>query len=174
MNDIQVLDIVINFWFIFNISGILFIFRIYYIIVVVGDKFIVYSGGYSGFDFVGDRQVYCFDVKIFSWFIFLIKGDFLKFRYGYVMVVVGNRLFIYGGMVGFVFYDDFYFMDFDKMSWFNIRRKKVILLVRVVYSGVVVGKDIYIFGGMSREGVLDDLYKCDTCKCKNVFFVEFN
>lgn len=90
------------------------------------------------------------------------------------MVVVGNRLFIYGGMVGFVFYDDFYFMDFDKMSWFNIRRKKVILLVRVVYSGVVVGKDIYIFGGMSREGVLDDLYKCDTCKCKNVFFVKIN
>lgn len=43
------------------------------------------------------------------------------------MVVVGNRLFIYGGMVGLVFYDDFYFMDLDKMFWFNIRRKKVIL-----------------------------------------------
>lgn len=123
---------------------------------------------------MGDRQVHCFDVKTSSWSILPIKGDSPKPRHGHVMVAVGNRLFIHGGMAGSAFYDDFHLMDLDKMSWSNIRRKKATPSARAAHSGVAVGKDIYIFGGMSREGALDDLYKCDTCKCKNVFLVKSN
>lgn len=162
MNDIQVLDTATNSWSTPNISGTPPTPRTYHTTAVVGDKFIVYSGGHSGPDPVGDRQVHCFDVKTSSWSILPIKGDSPKPRHGHVMVAVGNRLFIHGGMAGSAFYDDFHLMDLDKMSWSNIRRKKVTPSARAAHSGVAVGKDIYIFGGMSREGALDDLYKCDT------------
>lgn len=164
MNDIQVLDTATNSWSTPNITGTLPTPRTYHTTAVVGDKFIVYSGGHSGPDPVGDRQVHCFDVKTSAWSILPVKGDSPKPRHGHVMVAVGNRLFIHGGMAGSAFYDDFHLMDLDKMSWSNIRRKKVTPQARAAHSGVAVGKDIYIFGGMSREGALDDLYKCDTSK----------
>ncbi|KAK3088282.1 hypothetical protein FSP39_017081 [Pinctada imbricata] len=162
MNDIQVLDTNSNSWSSPTITGSPPSPRTFHGCAVVGDKFIVYSGGNSGPDPVGDRQVHCLDITTLAWSILPIKGDSPKPRHGHIMVAVGNRLYIHGGMAGSAFYDDLHIMDLDKNSWSNVRKKKVYPSARAAHSGASLGTNIYIFGGMNREGALDDMYKFDT------------
>ncbi|XP_069120568.1 rab9 effector protein with kelch motifs-like [Argopecten irradians] len=162
MNDIQVLDTSTNSWSTPPITGKPPSPRTFHTTAVVGDRFIVYSGGHSGPDPVGDRQVHCFDSKSGSWSILHVQGDSPKPRHGHVMVGIGNRLFIHGGMAGASFYDDLHILDLNKRCWSNARKKKVFPSARAAHSGMAYETDLYIFGGMNREGALDDLHRLDT------------
>ncbi|KAL3871702.1 hypothetical protein ACJMK2_039685 [Sinanodonta woodiana] len=161
MNDLQVLDTTTNSWRSLNVSGTPPSERTFHTSACIGDKFFVYSGGHCGPDPVGDREVYCFDATVSAWTKLAIKGDSPKPRHGHVMVAIGNRIFIHGGMSGPNFYGDLHILNVANNTWHDVKKKKVFPSARAGHSGVGVGNNMYIFGGMNRDGALDDLYKLD-------------
>ena len=130
--------------------------------VCVGDQFIVYTGGQQMADPVIDRQVHSFDSKTNTWSSLNIKGDSPKPRLGHVMVAIGNKVYVHGGMAGTTFYSDLHVLDLDKKSWTNVKQKKNYPVARTAHGAVAMGTNLYVFGGMSRDGALDDLYRLDT------------
>lgn len=72
--------------------------RTYHCTAAAGDKFYVYSGGHTMSDPVGDRQVHCFDAVVQSWSTLTTRGNSPKPRHGHAMTVVGDKLYVHGGM----------------------------------------------------------------------------
>ena len=165
MNDVQRLDVVTHAWTTVSVSGTPPPPRTYHTVPVRGDRLVVYSGGHSGSDPVGDRQVHCFDAQSESWAVVSVRGDSPKPRHGHVMVAVGDRVFVHGGMAGATFYDDLHVLDLAKSAWVNVKRRKVYPSARAGHGSLVCGTDLYIFGGMNKDGALDDTYKLDTGEC---------
>ena len=163
-NDVQMLDIDTKTWSTVTPRGTSKApsARTYHTTACAGDKFIVYSGGQSGSDPVGDRQVHCFDSQNQTWTMLNVRGNPPKPRHGHLQLVVGNKLYFHGGMSGTTFYDDLHVLDLDKNSWSGVKSKKVFPCARAAHGGFVCGSDIYVFGGMNRDGALDDMYKLDT------------
>ena len=164
MNDVQILDTETHTWSSVTAKGKPPSERTYHTnSAVVGDKFIVYSGGHCGADPVGDRQVHAFDAKTHSWEVLSVRGDSPKPRHGHVVVAVGNKVYVHGGMSGQNFYHDMHVLNIDKMTWSDVKRsKKVFPSARAGHGGIAIGTNIYIFGGMNRDGAIDELYKFDT------------
>jgi len=115
---------------------------------------------------VGDRQTYTFDASSHTWATLnALQGDTPKPRLGHLMVAVGKRMFLHGGMSGSTFYDDLHILDLSRGAcgaWVSLRQKKGQPSARAGHGGFVSGTDVYVYGGMNRDGALDDLYKLDT------------
>ena len=165
-SDVQVYDSVARTWSVVTPDGIGPSPRTYHNATACGDRFVVYSGGQSAADPVGDRQVYCYDATSNIWSTLNIRGDSPKPRQGHLVVSVGNRIIIHGGMSGPTFYDDLHILDLGKSCWTKVKQKRGFPSARAAHSGVVLGTDLYIFGGMNRDGALDDLYRLDTGLCE--------
>ncbi|KAK6194812.1 hypothetical protein SNE40_000361 [Patella caerulea] len=162
LNDIQVLDITTNNWSNLTVQGTPPSPRTHHTTAVVGNKMVVYSGGHSGADPVGDRKIHVFDVSTSTWSQPSIKGDPPKPRHGHVMVSLGNKIYVHGGMATATFYDDLHVLDLAKESWTSIKKKKSSPSARAAHGGAVHGTNLYIFGGMNKDGALDDMHKLDT------------
>lgn len=162
MNDIQVFDTGSNTWGSVACTGNPPTPRIFHNGPCIGNQLIVYSGGDKGTDPVGDRQVYSFDALTNTWTTVRMSGTPPKPRLGHLMVAVGDKVFIHGGMSGTTFYSDLHILDLEKSTWTAVKQKKDQPPPRTGHSGFVSGSDIYIFGGMNRDGALDDFYKLDT------------
>ncbi len=161
-NDIQALDLSTLTWqAVMPSSGTAPTSRTYHH-AVMADDLVVYSGGQSGSDPVGDRQVHCFHPRTESWNTLNVRGDAPKPRHGHLVAAVGNKILVHGGMAGPTFYDDLHVLDLDRNVWQKVKQKKGNPCARAAHGGVVVGTDLYIFGGMNRDGALDDAYRLDT------------
>jgi N-acetylneuraminic acid mutarotase len=162
MNDIQVLDTDTNVWTTLNPAGTAPAPRTHHTTACVGDKLIVYSGGHTGADPVGDRQVHCFDAAREEWTVVAVRGDPPKPRHGHAMAAVGSKVLVHGGMAGATFYDDLHVLDLDRQAWSAVKKKRAFPCARAAHAMMAVGSDVYVFGGMNRQGALDDLHKLDT------------
>lgn len=162
MNDVQVLDTERNVWNTLTVGGTPPCPRTFHTSAVVGDKFIVFSGGQSMADPVGDRQVHCFNAADDTWSVLNVKGDAPKSRHGHVMVSVENKVYVHGGMAGTNFFNDLHCLDLDKNLWSHVRGKRVYPSARAGHGGVASGSRFYIFGGMNRDGALHDTFIFDT------------
>ena len=110
-NDIQEFDIEAQKWNTITPAGTPPSARTYHVTACVGDRFVVYSGGQSGSDPVGDRQVHVFDAVNNSWEMMTVRGDPPKPRHGHVVVSGGDKVYVHGGMSGTTFYDDLHILD---------------------------------------------------------------
>ena len=164
MNDIQVLDTATQTWSTLAPSGTPPGPRTHHTTASAGDKLIIYSGGHTGADPVGDRQVHCYDASSNAWSTLTVRGDSPKPRHGHAMAAVGHKVFLHGGMAGSTFYDDLHVLDLDKNTWVSVKKKRTFPCARAAHGMMANGTDIYVFGGMNREGALDDLHKLDTSK----------
>ena len=164
MNDVQVLDTAAGSWSTLtpSASGAAPSPRTHHTTAAVGDKLIVYSGGHTGADPVGDRQVHCFDASTEAWSVLTVRGDSPKPRHGHAMAAVGVKVFLHGGMAGSTFYDDLHVLDLERNTWVSVKRKRTSPCARAAHAMVACGSDVFVFGGMNREGALDDLHKLDT------------
>nr|KAF6486887.1 Rab9 effector protein with kelch motifs [Rousettus aegyptiacus] len=80
-------------------------------------------------------------------------------RHGHVMVAVGTKLFIHGGLAGDKFYDDLYYIDISDMKWQKLSPSGTAPTGCAAHSAVAVGKHLYVFGGMTPTGALDTMYQ---------------
>ncbi|NXL56507.1 RABEK protein, partial [Chordeiles acutipennis] len=130
----------------------------------VADRLYVFGGGDKGAEPVQDQQLHVFDTATLSWSQPDTQGDPPSPRHGHVVVAVGTKLFIHGGLAGDVFYDDLFYIDTNDMRWVKVPATGDIPGGRASHSAAVFKEHLYIFGGIGPGGALDTAYKYHTEK----------
>ncbi|KAG9353907.1 hypothetical protein JZ751_012031 [Albula glossodonta] len=128
----------------------------------VGDRLFVFSGGDTGATPVSDPQLHIFDTVSLKWLQPETQGKPPSARHGHVVVAVGSKLYIHGGLAGEKFHNDLYCLDTTSLKWERIRAKGDIPAGMAAHSVVSLGKSIYIFGGMTPDGASNSMYSFHT------------
>ncbi|XP_058861580.1 rab9 effector protein with kelch motifs-like isoform X2 [Acipenser ruthenus] len=84
-------------------------------------------------------------------------------RHGHVIVAVGLKLYIHGGLAGDKFYSDLYCINTTDLKWERVMKGGAPAGC-AAHSAVSLGKLIYISGGMDASGALNTMYKYHTEK----------
>ncbi|XP_007907715.2 rab9 effector protein with kelch motifs isoform X1 [Callorhinchus milii] len=125
----------------------------------IGDCLYVFGGGDKGAEPVQDTQLHVFDTTSLSWSQPSTEGKSPTPRHGHVMVAVGSKLFVHGGLAGVKFLNDMYSLNTVTMKWEKLKVKGDVPAGCAAHSSVSLGKYIYIFGGMDTTGALNSMYK---------------
>ncbi|KAM3874501.1 rab9 effector protein with kelch motifs [Diretmus argenteus] len=130
----------------------------------VGDRLYVFSGGEAGAAPVSDPTLHVFDVVSSSWSRPETQGKHPPARHGHIIVAVGSRIYIHGGMAGDKLDSDVYMLDTGSMKWEKVQAKGDIPPGVASHSAVVLGRNIFIFGGMTAEGASNSMHRFNTAK----------
>ncbi|KAG8447645.1 hypothetical protein GDO86_014959 [Hymenochirus boettgeri] len=128
----------------------------------VGDKLYVFGGGEKGTEPVLDTNLHVYDAATLTWSQPETSGDPPQARHGHVIVAVGSKLFVHGGMSGTTFFSDMYCINTDTMKWEHVEAKGDLPPACAAHSSAAWKSYIYIFGGMTNAGAIDSLYRFDT------------
>ncbi|KAL4609421.1 rab9 effector protein with kelch motifs isoform X1 [Arapaima gigas] len=139
----------------------------------VGERLFVFSGGGAGAAPVTDLQLHVFDAVSMSWSQPAVHGKPPSSRHGHVVVAVGPKLYMHGGLVGDKFHSDMFCLDTTTMTWEQVRGKGDIPPGVAAHSALAVGKNIYIFGGMTAEGAVNSMYRYQTADRERWILVKF-
>ncbi|KAG2469679.1 RABEK protein, partial [Polypterus senegalus] len=162
-NCLQSLDLEAGRWKSVKVSGVPPSARTYHTCSAsIGDRLYVFSGGDVGAEPVQDVQLHAFDAVTSTWSQVNTQGKPPSPRHGHVVVAVGAKLFIHGGLSGDRFYNDMYSINTDHMKWEKVKAKGDIPIGCAAHSAVSQGKFIYVFGGLSADGALNSMYKFHT------------
>ncbi|KAG7232401.1 hypothetical protein INR49_008890 [Caranx melampygus] len=132
----------------------------------LGDRMYVFSGGEAGATPVSDQKLHVFDAVTSTWSQPETQGRHPPARHGHIIVAVGSKIYIHGGMAGDKFHNDIYSLDTGSMKWETVRAKGDIPPGVAAHSAVVLGKNIYIFGGMTADGASNSMYRFNTDKSR--------
>ncbi|XP_028664971.2 rab9 effector protein with kelch motifs [Erpetoichthys calabaricus] len=164
-NCLQSLDLEAGRWKSVKVSGVPPSARTYHTFSAsIGDRLYVFSGGDVGAEPVQDVQLHAFDTVTSTWSQVNTQGKPPSPRHGHVVVAVGAKLFIHGGLSGDRFYNDMYSINTDHMKWEKVKAKGDIPIGCAAHSAASLGKFIYVFGGLSADGALNSMYKFHTDK----------
>uniref|UniRef100_A0A3P8TBR6 Rab9 effector protein with kelch motifs n=1 Tax=Amphiprion percula TaxID=161767 RepID=A0A3P8TBR6_AMPPE len=130
------------------------------------DKLYVFSGGEAGAAPVSDPKLHVFDTVSSTWSQPETQGRQPPARHGHIIVAVGLKIYIHGGMAGDKFHSDMYSFDSRSMKWEKVQAKGDIPPGVAAHSAVVLGKNIYIFGGMTAVGATNCMYRFNTDKSR--------
>ncbi|XP_058843122.1 rab9 effector protein with kelch motifs isoform X2 [Acipenser ruthenus] len=130
----------------------------------IGDKLYVFGGGDTGAQPVDDAKLHVFDAATLTWSQPDTQGKAPSPRHGHVIVAVGHKLYIHGGLAGDKFYSDLYCINTTDLKWERVKVKGGAPAGCAAHSAVSLGKFIYISGGMDASGALNTMYKYHTEK----------
>ncbi|XP_050782179.1 rab9 effector protein with kelch motifs isoform X2 [Gopherus flavomarginatus] len=125
----------------------------------IGDQLYVLGGGDKGAEPIKDPQLHVFDTATLTWSQPEAHGNPPSPRHGHVVVAVGTKLFIHGGLSGDKFYNDLFCIDTIDMRWEKLPAVGDVPGGRAAHSAAAFGDHLYIFGGMDPTGALDTMYK---------------
>jgi serine/threonine protein kinase/ankyrin repeat protein len=83
-------------------------------------------------------------------------------RSSHSSVVVGRRLFLFGGQRNSNWFNDMYILDLDKYEWTKVPDSENAPTPRSEHAATAVDDKIWIFGGFDGSNRLNDLYTFDT------------
>uniref|UniRef100_H3DN27 Rab9 effector protein with kelch motifs n=1 Tax=Tetraodon nigroviridis TaxID=99883 RepID=H3DN27_TETNG len=132
----------------------------------LGDRLYVFSGGEAGASPVSDSKLHVLDTATSTWSQPETAGKRPPPRHGHIIVAVGPKIYIHGGMSGDKFYHDMYSLDTRNMMWEKVRTKGDIPLGVAAHSAAAMGKNIYTFGGMTADGATNAMYRFNTEQCR--------
>ncbi|NXF86176.1 RABEK protein, partial [Eubucco bourcierii] len=162
---VQVLDLEIGTWESPEVSGVQPLPRTFHTSsAAIGDCLYVFGGGDKGAEPVKDQQLHVFNAGALTWSQPDTHGEPPSPRHGHVVVAIGTKLFIHGGLAGDTFYNDLFCIDINDMKWVKIPATGDIPGARASHSSAVFKDHLYIFGGIGPEGTLDTTYKYHTEK----------
>ncbi|XP_066294007.1 rab9 effector protein with kelch motifs-like [Branchiostoma lanceolatum] len=162
LNNIQVLDTETGTWTTADVQGTPPSPRTCHYTPHRGDRLYVWGGGKTGAEPTEDRKLHVFDAATLTWSQPQLEGKPPKPRHGHVMVAVGNKLYVHGGMSGVTFYDDLYVLNMDTKKWKRLKPKGPVPSARAAHTAVVHGTQVYMFGGMNQDGAMDSMHVLNT------------
>ncbi|XP_022053645.1 rab9 effector protein with kelch motifs [Acanthochromis polyacanthus] len=130
------------------------------------DKLYVFSGGEAGAAPVSDPKLHVFDTVSSTWSQPETQGRQPPARHGHIIVAVGLKIYIHGGMAADKFHSDMYSFDSRSTKWDKVQAKGDIPPGVAAHSAVVLGKNIYVFGGMTADGASNSMYRFNTDKSR--------
>ncbi|KAM9820663.1 rab9 effector protein with kelch motifs [Neosynchiropus ocellatus] len=125
----------------------------------LGDKLYVFAGGEEGASPVADEKLHVFDTVSSTWSQPQTQGRPPPARHGHIIVAVGSKIYIHGGVAGDRFYNDMYTLDTVGMQWEKVNAKGDLPPAMAAHSSVALGNCIYIFGGMTSDGASNSMFK---------------
>uniref|UniRef100_A0A8B9CZP0 Rab9 effector protein with kelch motifs n=1 Tax=Anser brachyrhynchus TaxID=132585 RepID=A0A8B9CZP0_9AVES len=125
----------------------------------IGDRLYVFGGGDKGAEPVRDQQLHVFDTATCTWSQPDTRGDPPSPRHGHVVVAVGTKLLVHGGLAGDVFYDDLFCIDTNDLTWVKIPASGDVPGGRASHASAVFRDHLYIFGGIGPAGTLNTTHK---------------
>ncbi|NWH67777.1 RABEK protein, partial [Geococcyx californianus] len=160
---VQVLDPEIGTWESPEVSGIQPLPRTFHTSsAAIGECLYVFGGGDKGAEPVADQRLHVFDTATLTWSQPDTHGDPPSPRHGHILVAIGTKLFIHGGLAGDVFYSDLFCIDINDMRWIKVPATGDIPGGRASHAAAAFKEHLYIFGGISAEGPLDSTYRYHT------------
>lgn len=128
---------------------------------------VVFGGGAAASAPVDDQNVYTLDQDALRWTCPPTAGRPPRPRQGHACAVVGNRLFVHGGMAGTDIFGDLHVLDLESYKWSSPQVSGDIPPPLAAHGCAVVGNMLYIFGGLSTDGLAtDQLYALNTVTLK--------
>ena len=98
-----------------------------------------------------------------SMFIFRCSGEVPAARYGHTAVLVGSRMFVWGGKSESTLLGDMYFLDLEKWAWVPVSSTTSGPPPRMNHASLLVGRKIVMHGGWDgAERCFNDLWVFDT------------
>ncbi|NWI63788.1 RABEK protein, partial [Todus mexicanus] len=128
----------------------------------IGHRLFVFGGGDRGAEPVKDQRLHVFDTATLTWSQPHTHGEPPAPRHGHIVVAVGTKLFVHGGLAGDVFYSDLFCIDTNDMRWVKIPASGDVPGGRASHSSAAFREHVYIFGGIGPAGTLDSTYKYHT------------
>ncbi|XP_072310171.1 rab9 effector protein with kelch motifs [Eucyclogobius newberryi] len=128
----------------------------------LGNRLFVFSGGESGTMPVSDSQLYIFDTVSLTWSQPETRGTAPPARHGHIILAVGSRIFIHGGMAGEKVFNDMFALDTESMTWEKMDTKGDIPPAVAAHSAVVLDRHIYVFGGLTTDGACNFMHRFNT------------
>uniref|UniRef100_A0A8C6T1Y7 Rab9 effector protein with kelch motifs n=1 Tax=Neogobius melanostomus TaxID=47308 RepID=A0A8C6T1Y7_9GOBI len=125
----------------------------------LGDRLFVFSGGEEGAMPVSDPKLHIFDTASLTWSQPETQGTTPPARHGHIIVAVGSKIFIHGGMAGEKFYNDMFTLDTGTMKWEKVQTSGEIPPGVAAHSAVVLNSNIYVFGGMTADGASNLMHR---------------
>ncbi|XP_069571314.1 rab9 effector protein with kelch motifs [Brachyistius frenatus] len=132
----------------------------------LGNRLYVFCGGEAGAAPVSDLQLHVFDTVSSTWTQPETQGRHPAARHGHIIVAVGSKIYIHGGMAGEKFHNDMYSLDSRSMKWEKVQAKGDIPAGVAAHSAVALGKNFYIFGGMTADGASNSTHRFNTNKSR--------
>ncbi|CAJ1070627.1 rab9 effector protein with kelch motifs isoform X2 [Xyrichtys novacula] len=130
----------------------------------LGDELYVFCGGEAGAAPVSDPALHVFDSVSSTWTQPETQGRQPSARHGHIIVAVGSKIYIHGGMAGDKLHNDMFALDTRIMKWKKVQAKGDIPQGVAAHSVVALGKNIYIFGGLTADGASNSMYQFNTDK----------
>ncbi|XP_005279472.2 rab9 effector protein with kelch motifs isoform X2 [Chrysemys picta bellii] len=117
-NCVQVLNLETGIWESPKVTGTQPLPRTFHTSsAAIGDRLYVLGGGDKGAEPVKDPQLHVFDTATLTWSQPEVHGNPPSPRHGHVVVAVGTKLFIHGGLSGDKFYNDLFCIDTKNRQW---------------------------------------------------------
>lgn len=162
LKDVQRWDIDKKQWNSIDVRGDEIDARTHHTSPVIQDKLLIFGGGHNGADPVEDDAVHVFDASTNTWTSPATEGKAPSPRQGHLMVAIGNKVYLHGGMAGNVFFDDLHVFDFESSTWTRADPLEGQPSARAAHGGIACDRRMIIFGGMNDTGALNDLFTLDT------------
>ena len=166
LNDVHILNLATNTWIKVKTNGESPSPRTMHSAGYDDSRLIVFGGGLQGANIVPDPRVHFLDITTHTWTSHLCGGSAPSPRQGHSMVVVGQKLFVFGGMGGSTFYGDLYILDLTQLTWSCPDTAGPPPLARASHGVACVGSRMYVFGGLglvaAQPRTLQDLHVLDT------------
>ncbi|XP_072026135.1 rab9 effector protein with kelch motifs-like [Amphiura filiformis] len=167
LNDVQMLNLASEKWSSISVSGTPPSHRTCRSSASIGNKLYVFGGGGEKSEPVTDRRLHVFDIGSLTWSQPEVKGKVPKPRLGHVMVGIGNKIYLHGGMARDIFYNELYELDIDTMTWKVLRCKGDVPQGCTAHAAVAISNTQFcIQGGMTSSGALDSTYVFDIVSCR--------
>lgn len=146
LNDLYILDIDNNKWIRPHFTGIPPSPRYFHASVLAGQK-IFFFGGRGPRDRVL-KDLHALDPETLEWFEGPEGSGSPTARFGHsASVISGNRIVIFGGQNGEIFFNDVHILHLDTMSWSKPSLTGQSPAPRFNHSAVLIKQTILIFGG---------------------------
>ncbi|XP_057675363.1 rab9 effector protein with kelch motifs isoform X2 [Corythoichthys intestinalis] len=124
----------------------------------------VFCGGEAGASPIQDQKLHIFDTVSSTWTQPETQGPTPPVRHGHVIVAVGSKIYIHGGMANDDFLDDMYTIELSNMAWQLVQPIGDVPPGVAAHSAMALGKNIYILGGLTANGASNSMYMFNTEK----------
>ncbi|XP_019441203.1 PREDICTED: rab9 effector protein with kelch motifs-like [Lupinus angustifolius] len=165
VNDTHILDLVTKEWISPICEGTPPSPRESHTATLVGDERLVIFGGSGEGDANYLNDLYILDLRTMRWSFPEVKGDLPVPRDSHITVVIGNKLFVYGGDCGDKYHGDVDMLDMETMTWSRLKIQGSSPGVRAGHAAANIGTKVYIIGGVGDKRYYNDIWVFDICTC---------
>ncbi|KAL6567498.1 hypothetical protein OROGR_001166 [Orobanche gracilis] len=130
---------------------------------LIGDNLYVIGGRADPMNIL--NQVWVFNISKREWKLLQCSGSFFPPRHRHTAVVIGSKIYVFGGIYNDSILSSLYLLDTNTSEWSEIESHGDQPDPRHSHSMDTNESKLYMFGGYNGEKALGDLYSFDIQTC---------